>query len=47
MRKIVTAIVLVLTAAAGFAACATASDEVRCKREGGTWRQTFCETQAK
>jgi hypothetical protein len=29
------------------AGCATMSDEERCKEEGGVWRVTICERQAK
>ena len=30
-----------------FAGCATMSDEERCKKEGGVWRDKICERQAK
>ena len=29
------------------AGCATMSDEERCKKEGGVWRDKICERQAK
>jgi PBP1b-binding outer membrane lipoprotein LpoB len=41
----------VLTMLAGlalvFAGCASMSDEERCKKEGGVWRGSICERQAR
>jgi hypothetical protein len=48
MRNTVTLLVMLALFTLTFAGCATMSDEERCKKEGGVWRDNkMCERQGR
>lgn len=47
MKHHVIGLIALLVVALSLAGCPTKSDAERCKDEGGVWRDTFCEKQAK